>query len=255
MKSISISFIKLIIPILIISFSISCQKNENLDVVQVEEIDEVDTNMDTSITLDTNDIVPIEKFNIGDRILFSFLQGESYHDDENFDFIYTADTLELLVTDFADKAFTIQERILPTSTVFQTNENYLKKDSIYSHKWYIRNDSLKIFSEVKNSRGSHIFNFNYKNEIGFPLSEFINQEVKMKGWKTENSYVGSSFDYYTTDFILFDNAYDRLNVMIRNIKMLGDADGWTYLYNRENTFVRVITYSAWTAKGTGWDKI
>lgn len=229
----------------------SCQKDDPIVNGQEEQNEEIEENEDTEIS----DITAIEDFEIGDCFFFSYLKGDSYHDDENFDFNYTADTLSLLVTDFVDQKFILQEKILASSTIFQTNGTYLKKDSVYTHQWYIENDSLKIYSDVEDSKGSHMFSFRQTNEIGFPLSEFVDEEINMQGWKTEYSYVGYNNDFYTSDFELFDNSYSRLNVMIRNTGMLGDADGWTYLYNKEDGFVRVISYSAWTAEGWGWDRI
>jgi hypothetical protein len=202
-----------------------------------------------------SDMMDIENLQIGDRFLFVYLQGESYHDDDNFEFNYTSDTLELAVMDIIDQKYIVQESILPTSAIFETNDNYLAKDSIYINQWSVENDSLKISSISSERNRSHLVNLFFRNEIGFPLNEFTDEKINISGWKTEKSYVGQSFDYYTNNFTLFDNDYDRLNVMIRNTGMAVDANGWTYMYNKNQGFARVITYSAWTTRGRGWDRI
>jgi hypothetical protein len=206
-------------------------------------------------------------FEVGQKILYSLFEGERYNDNaENELFAYTNDTLEVEVINKEGNVYTFRERILPSSAMHQSADDYywLNKDSVYTNEWVFENDTLKIL------RGENVGFFSHllldhgfllvpsgSIERGFllPLQDFIEQQVFIEGWKTSEDYCECDMDLYTEKYSLFGVSYDRLNVAIRNTPMQSDGHGSTYIYNTKEGIVRSVSYSWWTGTGFGWDRI
>lgn len=208
----------------------------------------------------TSFLFDFDNLEIGQTFQFTLLSGERYFDNEAKDlFSYTNDTLEIELVDITEDVFTFEERILPTSAMFNSADNYywMGKDSVYTHEWKIENDTLKITAVDELWIQSHLFfggNF-WEGGVFIPLYPFTGEEAAIDGWKTTKDYCECDMDLYTENFTLFGIQYDRLNIAIRNTPMQGDGNGSTYLYNITDGIVRSINYSWWTGKGLGWDRI
>ena len=201
-----------------------------------------------------------EDLEVGQTFLYSLLQGEQYFNNEEKElFFYTNDTLEIELINIDGNVFTFRERILPTSAMHGSDENYywMDKDSIYINDWIIENDSLKILATEGFDISSHLFfsgNF-WLSGVFIPLQDFSGEQATVEGWKTSSDFCECDRDLFTEDFTLFDTNYDRLNIAIRDTPMAGDGNGSSYIYSTSYGIVRSTHYSAWTGRGFGWDRI
>ncbi|MCP3932892.1 MAG: hypothetical protein GY705_27790 [Bacteroidetes bacterium] len=189
-----------------------------------------------------------DNLEIGDVFRYILLNGESIWDENNSNFNYTGDTLEVEVVDIQNGKYVVSESITAHSS-------YWLKDSVCTNFWVIRNDSLIIESNDNNQfLQSHLF-FNFFCINSLPLIEFTENEVTITGWKTSKLFSANDDDLFTENFTLLGNTYERSNVFICTWPMAFDGPGSTYVYNRENGIIRTSTYSAWTGEGHGWDRI
>lgn len=208
----------------------------------------------------TSFLFDFENLEIGQTFQFTLLSGEKYWDNDEKDiFSYTGDTLEIELMDQFDNTYVFEERILPGSAMFSTEESdyWMGRDSVYTHQWVVENDSLKIEPNDSDWFRGHLFfggNF-WEGGVFIPLQDFTTAETSIEGWKTSEDYCECDMDMYIEDYNLGGIQYDRLNVAVRNAPMQTDGNGSTYVYNNKDGIVRSINYSWWTGIGFGWDRI
>ena len=199
----------------------------------------------------------LEDLEVGQSFRFVLFEGESYYDEDNYDFDYKHDTLVVTVVSENNGMYTLSEAITPFSEMMTATENYYwgEKNEVIENVWDIKNDTLWL-AAAANSRyiNSHLF-FGHDTSFGFPLKDFSGKKVSIRGWKTDPPYQWNDPDLYTVDYNLFDLLYDRLNILVFNQPMIRDGNGETYIYSRKHGIVKTSTYSAWTGMGQGWDRL
>ena len=237
-------------------FIMSCKNDD--DIV----VDETETETETEVDeVDEAQMFNFETLEVGQTFQFSLLFGELYYDNEEKElYEYTGDTLEIELLEIQGNIFTFSERILPTSAIFDSADDYywMGRDSVYTNDWVIENDSLKIqAADGEFDIRSHLFFFGnfWERGVFIPLNDFNTESTAIEGWKTAEDFCECNMDLYTVNFSLFKTEYDRLNVAIRDEPMAGDGNGNTYLYSKNDGIVRSTHYSAWTGRGFGWDRI
>ena len=62
------------------------------------------------------------------------LIGESFFDPNNLNFEYTGDTLQITILDIIDGKYLVEEVILPNSTIFTEDKNYIDKSKVANQK-------------------------------------------------------------------------------------------------------------------------
>ena len=193
----------------------------------------------------------LENLNIGDKLYYTMLTGEDYHDQTQEIYNYTGDTLELEVVDKSDAGVVIIQRITAGSNMMlsDTANYYFNKDSVYTNTWKIEGDSLIIEPGGEFSQTHLLSVFRMK------LNDYNVPETGLTGWRTTYPYAEANTLLYTTDYTLFGHHYDTLSVYIRNQPMSYDGNGSTVVYSESTGIVRTSTYGWWTQHGYGWDRI
>ncbi len=195
------------------------------------------------------------KLEVGQKFKYVLLLGEKYSSQNHYDFVYTGDTLELEVLDFEiPNKYLISERITAYSNMMVNDDSYYwdNKNDVYHYNWIVQNDSLyfKNLNVNNSSLGSRLL---VSSKLS--LTEFDKTEVDIIGWKTSFQYYEGDIELYSRNFTLFNNYYDRLNVYLNNSPMASDGNGRTIIYSKEHGIIKTSTYSWWTGKGLGWDRI
>jgi hypothetical protein len=201
-------------------------------------------------------MIGFDDLKVGDTFQYSLFVGESYFDAGNPNFEYTEDYLNIEIVEKLSDGFKVKEWIDPSSNMFTSSENYYYNDmdAVYFNNWIIKNDKIVIESIIDEYLYSHLFIDGFKT-IELPLYKFNGEEVEITSWKTDKGFSESNSDFFVTNFKLFDITYPHLNVVVRDEPMAYDGNGNTYIYSKEAGFVRAVTYSAWTGKGLGWDRV
>ena len=232
MKNYFTFLILLIASILIIS----CNKDDNMD--------DGNNNPEQNI----GDFGELKK---GDKLLYTFLIGENFFDPNNINFEYTGDTLQITILDIIDGKYLIEELILPNSTVFTEDKNYIDKSKVANSIWANVNDSLEIIPYNSSEIQSHLLWDGYLPHKS-PLTLSNDKEIKFSGWKPEGVDYSNQIGYLQ-DFELLGHEYNTLNVHISTLAFAFDGDGYCMVYNEQAGIVRTQLYSAWTGIGFGWD--
>ena len=203
-----------------------------------------------------NKLVSFDDLKVGDKFQYSLFVGESYFDAGNHNFEYKDDYLNIEVVEKIPNGFRVKEWIDQSSNMFSSSENYYYKDmdTVYLNNWILKNDKIVVEPIIEEYLYSHLFIDGYKT-IELPLNRFNGEEVEITSWKTDKGFSESNSDFFVTNFKLFEFTYPHLNVVVRDEPMAADGNGNTYIYSREAGFVRAVTYSAWTGKGLGWDRV
>jgi len=216
------------------------------------ELEQVEIEKETNSSLDKIDF---ENLEVGDVMLYSYLQGESCWIEGDCDLTYTGDTLELKVIGQINGKFVIQESITPGSAIFSSETKYIlgEIEEKYDLLWHIRSDSLFVTSlDPSNIEfQSHLLRYPPK----LTLNDITENKVEFRGWQTTLSPDVGLADFFIEDGELLDITYPHLNGYLNYAAMAFDNDGSTFIYNKENGFVRVTATSAWTLQGHGWDRI
>lgn len=220
-----------IILLILILTILSCQKEE-----------QITTESPTIISMNLDELVE------GQIFKYTLLEASGYSDEENFDFLYSNDTLLFEIVSTDNNQITAKESISIGSNMFNSTDSYYRgeKDSTYINTWVIGNDSLKLFGNFN----SHLF-----PRANFSLDIDTSCYVEVNGWKTSFPFVEGDKFLYTTNYVLNDIEYDTLVIYLNNNPLSFDGDGNTVFYNRKHGIVRTSTYSAWTDEGQGWDRI
>ncbi len=205
---------------------------------------------------------------VGDVFFYILLEGESYIDQDNFNFKYTGDTLKVEVIGKENDKYVVSESITLHSNMMESEINYYSnKNLVYSSYWSFRNNFLVLEIIVHELSGSHLFfglttyySTNYFSgqfdNILLTLQEFNENEVSIKGWKTTSGPLWDcTVGLFTKSFSLLGIHYERANVAVFNCAMNVDGNGQTYVYNRENLIIRTSSYEERSSKGLGWDRI
>jgi hypothetical protein len=198
----------------------------------------------------------------GQLIKYVFLQGSNYAAED--DFFYTGDTLILEVLEVKENRYLISESITDGSNMKQENNDYYDwwgdKNEVHLNYWTVKNDSL-IFEPSAGYLRSHFLGHDHINgNSAFPypnlnLKELDSEEVEITGWKTSVFYMERDSMFFTRNYSLFDNEYERLNVAIYNKQLGSDGLGYTYIYNTEEGIIKSSRYLFFTKSGIGWDKL
>jgi len=240
------SFIKFSIFSLFIILSSCIKENPEITIRPTQGISGTNTSSFISVT----------DLKVGDILEYSLFLGESYFDSENQNFDYTSDFLKIEIVEELENGFRVKEWIDQSSNMFTSSERYFYKDmdAIFYNNWIIENEIISIVPTVNTTLESHLFINAYKS-IKFPLEKFNGEEIEITSWKTDRAFSDSNSEFFVRNFELLNNSYNHLNVLVVDGPMAVDANGNTYIYNDEALFVRVVTYSAWTGRGIGWDRL
>lgn len=196
------------------------------------------------------DKISFDNLAIGQKSTYLELIGEDYYNHSTENFVYTDDTLSLEIINQDANGFLVEERAHYTGTVSNWLEH--EKDSVYHYYFKVENDTLKIKPKNNPYLQSRIFGY-HVGQTGLPLAEYTNNTIAIQGWLTSVPYCECYHDGYTTNYTLFDETYDRLNVIVQDSPMALDGNGETYLWSKEHGLVRFVTYSWWTSTGHGWN--
>lgn len=178
------------------------------------------------------------------------LAGEMYFSDLD-SFEYSDDTLRLEIIEKDDtKGFKVAETLQYSGDVNSWLD--LEKDETFYYYLKVEGDTLRITPDNNIYVNSRIFTYEMAGQ-GVPLKKYDALQVNLTGWKTDLEYCECRREAYTTDYILFDQTYNYLNVLLENSPMTFDANGMTYVYSKSAGIVRFSTYSWWTQAGIGWD--
>lgn len=193
----------------------------------------------------------LDNLRIGDKLYYSMLLGENYHDQTEEIYNYTGDTLELEVLAKSANGVEISQRITPGSNmmVSDTANYYSNPDSVYVNTWKILGDSLFVESDAA------YFQTHLLSVSRMKFSDYTEPEVELTGWRTSYDYSESNAQLYTTDYTLFGQHYDTLSVYIHNQPMSYDGNGSTIVFSKSDGIVRSSTYGWWTQSGYGWHLI
>ena len=196
------------------------------------------------------DKISFENMAVGQKSKYLELTGEGYYSHNTDSFVYTDDSLSLEIISQDANGFLVEERDHYTGTV--SNWLEYEKDSVYYYYFKVENDTLKIKPKNNPYLRSRIFGY-HVGHTGLPLAEYTNNPIEIQGWLTSVPYCECYHDGYTKDFTLFDETYDRLNVIVQDSPMALDGNGETYLWSKQHGIVRFVTYSWWTQTGHGWN--
>jgi len=201
-------------------------------------------------------LTSFDDLKVGDVLQYTLFSGENYFDQDNQKFDYTDDYLNVEIIEILTNGYRVKEWIDNSSNMFNTTDNYYyhDKNEVYYNDWIIVGDEIRIEKTTEDYNASHLFIDKFSTLI-FDLDEFNGEEIEITSWKTDRAFSESDADFYVKDFELLDNVYDHLNVVVRDGPMAADGNGNTYLYSQEAGFVRSVTYSAWTGRGLGWDRL
>ena len=184
---------------------------------------------------------------IGDQIRYQRFLGEKYFDNDNFDFEYTNDTVILEVVNMDGRSIMFKEYLTEGSSI--TTEDYYYADSVFYNTWTWSIDSLIItptnIDQPYNL--SHI-----ATDHRMPYARF-DQEIDIKGWKTNISYHESYREGHDPIHTIKGKTFENLNVIIDNTPMQVDGPGSTIIYNSKYGVIRSVSYSWWTQSGQGFD--
>ena len=231
----------LILSIILITTACGVDSFTSEPEIEVEEMEHVFIDMD------------LDNLEVGQKFYYTLFTAEEVYNDENVDFTYTGDTLELEVISEGSGSFLIRERLTPKSNMLVNETNYYhhqEPDYSAENYWTVLNDSLFLTDSLE-AVESHLLTRSKLNLINFE-----EEGVEMNGWKTSFPFSERDFQFYLLDYTLNEQFYDRLNVFINNTPMsYGDNDGATIVYSRNHGIVRSSRYDAWVGNGTGWDRI
>jgi hypothetical protein len=73
------------------------------------------------------------------------------------------------------------------------------------------------------------------------------------GWKTTLPFAKELVSARVTDFDMFGQKYESLNVVIDNRPMQEGLPGNTHIFSLEHGLIRSSEYSDFDGKGYGWD--
>lgn len=193
-----------------------------------------------------------DNLKIGDVMKYSFVTGVHYPSEDS-EATYTGDTLELTVVDEVGGKFIIEEEITPSSAVFDSDIKYIyRNEEKYKLVWELREDSIIItVPETEGMFESHLLPYGHR----FSLLEETEKMADFDGCHTTIPFHESYGTFFIENGELLDITYPHLNGIINYGPMAFDGDGTTFIYNKENGFVRVTSTSGWTAQVKGWDRI
>jgi len=194
--------------------------------------------------------IRFDNLTVGQSSRYIGLWGEDYYTNNNNNFGYTDDTLQLKIVGLGVQGFKVEETFHYTGNVLSWL-NY-DKDSVYHYYLTVSDDTLRIKPSHNNYVNSRMFGY-YTVKNGLALADIAAPKIEISGWKTNLPYCECRRDGFVEDYTLFGQTYPRLNVVVENSPMSFDGNGETNVFSKSAGIVRVSTYSWWTQGGIGWD--
>lgn len=194
--------------------------------------------------------IRFDALEVGQTSRYIGLTGEKYHANNNEQFSYTDDTLEVAIIAHDANGYLVAESMYYSGDVSSWLQH--NKDSIFHYYLEITDDTLHFKPVGSNFLMSRIFEYQIGKQ-GLPMGKFSNNKLAIEGWKTSLPYCECRQTGYVENYSLFGFEYPYLNVLVENSAMSFDGNGETYVYAASTGIVRFSTYSWWTSDGIGWD--
>lgn len=206
---------------------------------------------DCSDPMPSSDRIRFDQPAIGQTSRYLGLLGEDYFTADFDHYSYTDDTLVLEIVAKDNNGFKVRETLRSVGDVDPWMAG--EQDSVYYYYFRVADDTLKV-TPVGSADyiRSRIFTYGAGTK-GLGLKDIDNQQVEIKGWKTDLDYCECDREAYTLNYEQFGVSYDRLNVVVNNFFMAIDGPGETYVYSQKSGIVRFSQYGWWTQSGYGWD--
>lgn len=200
---------------------------------------------------DPNNHIRFTDMQVGQTSRYVFFEGESYYDENNINFTYFPDTLQLTIIGSDANGFLVEEKLTPGSASLNGANHVSNPNKVYQYYLKVENDT--VFQRIV--PGGSAWLESHLNYLPFklPLAQFTAPEVNITGWKTNHGYTESYWTATDPDYSLFGVLYANLNILTDNRPMALDGPGTWYAYSAENGIVKTATYSWWTQEGEGWD--
>lgn len=177
-----------------------------------------------------------ENLQVGDQFFYGVSNGPNIYnrftEGCSIPFSSKNQVIELEVVQKIDRQFKVKgylHSVTDPSSVDEVDAQSMKTHFV-DYKWQFTADSLVISTE---SGGGYFFyakrRFSLARERGIHVgSEYCDSLSMLHG------------QFYGTDIIINDQFYDTLNVLRFDSGMSFDAPLWTFVYSKENGFVRIV---------------
>lgn len=191
---------------------------------------------------------------IGQQSRYILFRGEDIKDDENFAYEYLPDTLAVEIVAEDENGYMVKEFLTAGSRSLNGENNVAFADSTWYYYIYVDqgDQSLKV-KQRGNYYRTRLFFLYDENERGLSIQQIASPSTEIMGWKTTLPFTKELVSARVTDFDMFGQKYESLNVVIDNRPMHEGLPGSTHVFSLEHGLIRSAEYSDFDGKGYGWD--